>query len=218
MSIITTRTWDYGSRLRSIANAVNGAVVSSRSYNYDAINRRTRATLENNSMWNYGYDDRNELTSASREWSDQSPVSGQQYGYAYDNIGNRQSASYGGDTSGRNLQTINYGANSLNEYTSVATPGWQEVVGAAITSNSVTVNGGAADRKLEYFHRETSSTNGGGPVWQGVAVVSGGATNSGGMIFPANSQAMAYDAAAIQTVGEGPVIPRRRGGFGAAGT
>ena len=167
MSIITTRTWDYGSRLRSIANAVNGAVVSSRSYNYDAINRRTRATLEDNSMWNYGYDDRNELTSASREWSDQSPVSGQQYGYAYDNIGNRQSASYGGDTSGRNLQTINYSANSLNEYTNVATPGWQEVVGAAIASNNVTVNGSLADRKLEYFHREASSTNGGGPVWQG---------------------------------------------------
>lgn len=142
MSITTTRMWDYGSRLRSIANVVNGATVTSHAYNYDAINRRTRATLEDGSMWNYGYDDRNELTSATRDWSDWSPVSGQQYGYAYDNIGNRQSASYGGDTSGRNLQTINYGANSLNEYTNVATPGWQEVVGAAITSNSVTVNGG----------------------------------------------------------------------------
>ena len=99
--LTTTRTWDHGSRLRSIANVVNGAAVTSHSYNYDAINRRTRATLEDNSMWNYGVHDRNELTSSSRVWGDQSAVSGQQYGYAYDNIGNRQSASYGGDTQGR---------------------------------------------------------------------------------------------------------------------
>ena len=53
---------------------------------------------------------------------------------------------------------------------------------------------GRGGPELEDFHRETLSTNGGGPVWQSVAVVSGGATNSGGMIFPAGSQAMMYDA------------------------
>ena len=43
-------------------------------------------------MWQYGYDDRDELTSASRRWSaaqNNAFVSGQQFTYAYDNIGNR---------------------------------------------------------------------------------------------------------------------------------
>jgi hypothetical protein len=35
---------------------------------YAAPNRRTQATLECGSFWQYGYDDRDELTSANRNW------------------------------------------------------------------------------------------------------------------------------------------------------
>lgn len=105
-------------RLRSIANVVNNTPVTSHSYQYDALNRRTQATLEDGSFWQYGYDDRDELTSAKRNWSyftTTTPVSGQQFSYAYDTIGNRQTASFGGDVSGANLRTITYTNNSLNQ-------------------------------------------------------------------------------------------------------
>jgi len=80
-------------------------LVTSHTYQYDAVNRRTQATLEDNSYWQYGYNDRSELTGANRYWSyfaTTTPVSGQQFGYAYDNIGNRQTASFGGDAGGNN--------------------------------------------------------------------------------------------------------------------
>ena len=64
---------------------------------------------------------------AHRYWSDWTPVSGQQYGYDFDNIGNRTDAKWGGDTSGSNLRTTSYSANSLNECTSITTPGYQSL-------------------------------------------------------------------------------------------
>ena len=192
--LTTTRSWQYGFRLGSIANTVNGSTVTSHAYTYDSLNRRTRATLEDGSLWNYNYNDRNELTGAQRFWSDWSPVTGQQYGYAYDNIGNRQNASFGGDAYAGNLQTISYTANSLNQYTGITTPGEKEIIGVAIATNSVTVNGGTADRKVEYFHREISVANTNQPVWASVTVASGGATDPGGAVFPANNQTLVYDA------------------------
>ena len=60
--LAATRSWNYGSRLRSIDNVVNGTVLTSHTYQYDTLNRRTRATLEDGSRWMYDYKDRNELT------------------------------------------------------------------------------------------------------------------------------------------------------------
>src|SRR5271157_4547765 len=59
--LITARQWDYGFRLGSIANVVNGATVTSHDYTYDDLNRRTRANLEDGSLWNYSYNNRNEF-------------------------------------------------------------------------------------------------------------------------------------------------------------
>ncbi len=94
----------------------------------------------------------------------QKPVAGQQFGYGYDNIGNRQTASFGGDVNGWNLRQSSYTANSLNEYTSITTPGYQNILGLAFATNSVTVNSATADRKGEYFHSELSVANGSGPL------------------------------------------------------
>jgi YD repeat-containing protein len=195
--LTTTRTWDYGTRLHTIANLVNGAPVTSHSYDYDALNRRTAAQLEDGSTWQYGYDDRDELTTASRIWAPwlyDTPVAGQQFTYAYDNIGNRLTAASGGDTNGLNLWTNYYTANSLNQYSGIVTPGYQSIIGVALPTNSVTVNGGAADRKAEYFHREIAVANGSGPVWQNVTNISGTFTNRGGLLVPANSQSLVYGA------------------------
>jgi RHS repeat-associated protein len=192
--LTATRIWEAGPRLRSIVNTVNGAVVTSHEYQYDALDRRKGALLEDGSRWQYDYNDRNELTGGRRYWSDWSPVAGQQFGYDYDNIGNRKDARSGGDTNGWNLRETDYTANNLNHYSAVATPGYDSILGVAFATNSVTVNSGTADRKGEYFHNEITIANGSGPLWQSVAVTSGGTTTNGGLVFPGSSQTLTNDA------------------------
>jgi len=192
--LTTTRSWEYGMRLGAIVNEANGTIVSSHAYHYDRLNRRTQASLEDGSIWKYDYNDRDELTGARRYWPDWAPVTGQHFAYDYDNIGNRKTASAGGDVNGGSLRQTTYTANGLNQYTDITTPGYKDICGIAIATNGVTVNGGAADRKVEYFHREIGIANGSGALWQDVPVTSGGATDTGGLVFPANNQTLAYDA------------------------
>ncbi|HWX22089.1 MAG TPA: RHS repeat-associated core domain-containing protein [Candidatus Binatia bacterium] len=191
--LTTTRSWEYGSRLSSIANVANATVVTSHAYLYDAIGRRFQATLEDGSIWRYDYNDRDELIGAHHYWSDWCPVAGQQYGYDYDNIGNRKTATSGGDVNGLNLRTTSYTVNGLNQYASIFTPGYKDIAGVALAGNSVTVNGGSADRKGEYFHREISIANSSTPVWQDVTNCSGGITTNGGLAFPKYNQTLTYD-------------------------
>ena len=195
--LTTTRSWQFGFQLSAIVNVVDSTPVTAHAYQYDALNRRTQATLEDGSAWTYGYNDRNELTGAHRHWSwyaGGTPVAGQQFRYNYDTIGNRTWAQFGGDTNGNNLQTISYQANNLNQYTGITTPGSLEIIGATLATNSVTVNGGVADRRGEYFHREISVANTNQPVWQNVTNIAGTFTNKGGLLITANSQSLAYDA------------------------
>ncbi|MGA2866768.1 MAG: hypothetical protein ABSF95_20025, partial [Verrucomicrobiota bacterium] len=197
--LTTTRTWESGPRLRSVANTASGAVVTSHGYVYDALDRRQSAVLGDGSHWQYTYNDRNELIAARRFWSDWSPLAGQQSAYAYDNLGNRTSASSGGDTNGANLRQTAYTVNALNQYTAITTPGYQAILGAAIATNTVGVTntltgaGGLADRKGEYFHRELSIANTNAPLWQTVSATSGGTTTNGGLLFPASNQTLTYD-------------------------
>jgi RHS repeat-associated protein len=195
----TTRTWEIGPRLRSVVNTANNSVVTSFGYRYDALNRRIQTGLEDGSSWLYDYGDRNELTGARREWSDWTPVSGQQFTYAYDNIGNRTTSGGGGDTNGANLRPIGYGANSLNEYSSITNLGYRDVLGVAFATNSIAITntlngiGGLADRKMEYFHRELTINNSNAPLWQTLSITCGGTVSNGGCTFPAYTQNFAYD-------------------------
>lgn len=180
-------------RLGAILNEVDGVNVSSHSYTYDSVNRRTRALLEDGSRWDYTYNDRNELTGAPRSWPDWTPVAGQQFGYAYDNIGNRKTAQSGGSTNGTNLRSTGYAVNSLNQYTTLTNLGYADILGAALATNGVWVNGGLAERKGEYFRRELQVANANGPLWTNVTVASGGVTNTGGLIVPDDNQTLTYD-------------------------
>jgi hypothetical protein len=74
---------------------------------------------------------------------------------------NRNSAQFGSQGS---FQTISYAVNNLNEYTNISTPGYKDIIGVAIATNGVTVNGAATDRKGEYYHRQMTIFNSGGPV------------------------------------------------------
>ena len=99
-----------------------------------------------------------------------------------DNIGNRTSASRGGDQSGSNLRTSSYTANNLNEYTQRPVPGYVDVLGTANSNASVMVEsvGGwyaMAYRKGEYFRGEVPAVNSSAAVWvpvTNIAVLPGG--------------------------------------------
>ena len=80
--LLTSRVWEYGTRLQSIANTAWGLSVGAHAYQYGWVNRRWRASLADGSRWDYGYDDRNEVTSGKRYWSDGSAVAGQHFEYA----------------------------------------------------------------------------------------------------------------------------------------
>ena len=88
------------------------APLASRSYSYDTLGRpETRDTTRRGAVVEqstFGYNARNELTSAI--------MSGEFYGYDYDNIGNRRMM-FGG------AEYATYGANELNQYTLIDTNG-----------------------------------------------------------------------------------------------
>ena len=140
----TTKQYDYLNRLTAISNAPASGVAVSHGYAYNAANQRTRDTLVNNSYWVYQYDSLGQVTSGRKYWADGTAVAGQQFGYAFDDIGNRTQAMSGGDATGANLRTADYTANTLNQITQRDVPGYVDVKGVSIGTNVVTVNGQTA--------------------------------------------------------------------------
>jgi hypothetical protein len=136
---------------------------------------------------------RNELLSGKRSWSDATYVAGPQVEYGYDPIGNPRSASAGGNAGGGNLRTTSYTANNLNQYAEVLTPGYKDIMGLATVGDMVTVNSGTASRKNDYFDREITIGNSGGPVCQPITINSGANNASGNLIHPKNDQVLSYD-------------------------
>jgi len=92
-------------------------------YLYNDANQRTRRTDPDGSYWLYEYDKLGQLTSGKHYWLDGNPVAGQQFEYAFDDIGNRTSTKEGGDSTGADLRSATYGANALNQYTNRTVPG-----------------------------------------------------------------------------------------------
>jgi len=86
----------------------------------------------------------------------------------FDTIGNRTQTEAGGDQNGANLRVANYTNNTLNQITSRDVPGYVDVMGDALATNSVTVNGQTAYRKNEYYRQQLSVANTSAAVWQSV--------------------------------------------------
>jgi hypothetical protein len=160
--------------------------------------------LADAASWNYDYNDRNELTGAVKEWTNQTPVAGQQYEYTYDNIGNRTATAEGGDANGSNLRSSIYSANALNQYTSRTVPPYVDLIGTAATNATVTVNNEPVVRQEDYFWKEIGLANYLNPVWAGitnVAVVNGAGPAgedvvdeaSGHKFLPQTPEAFEYD-------------------------
>ena len=82
----------------------------------------------------------------------------------------------------------------MNQITARDYPGTNDVIGAALATNTVTVNGQTAWRKGEYFWSTVKSNNTAAAQWEGVSVVSGSFTNNGNLLVPQTPQNFVYDA------------------------
>ena len=137
------------------------------------------------------------MISGRKYWSDGTPVAGEQFGYGFDDIGNRTSAQAGGNDRGESLRTATYAANNLNQYTSRTVPGAADILGTALSTATVTVNGQPTYRHSDYFRDQLAIDNSGGAVWQAVTNlgVVGGATNTvsnvtGNIFLPQNPESV----------------------------
>jgi len=121
-----TASWAYDAngQLLQVRNAVVATapspseteVISQYDYTYDAAGRRIEIARSGSAMSEsrtdaYGYNVRNELTSATKTGGPQSPAA--EYAYQYDDIGNRI-------TSTDLTTNRTYTANSLNQYTLIS--------------------------------------------------------------------------------------------------
>jgi RHS repeat-associated protein len=204
----TTKSYDNLNRLTQISTLDFGLrTLDSHSYAYNSANQRTQQTDADSSSWAYGYDPLGHVTSGNRFWPDGTPVAGQQFEYAFDDIGNRKTAGIGGDASGNGLRYANYNANALNQYLSRDVPGYVEIAGTANPNATVAVFGGgaysAALRNGQYFNAELPLKNVAGPVYATVtnlAVLTNAsgpdllASTTGDVFLPQTPEHFAYDA------------------------
>ncbi|MBI3871290.1 MAG: RHS repeat-associated core domain-containing protein [Verrucomicrobia bacterium] len=192
----TSKTYDSLNRLLSISSATT-TPVSSYAYQYNDANQRTRIDMVDGSFWSYEYDKLGQVISGKRYWADGTPVPGQQYEYAFDDIGNRSSTKSGGDGSGQNLRSATYGANTLNQYTNRTISAYIQSIGAAHPLATVTVNGQSTARKGEYFEAELSVNNASTEVYTSVtnlATYGTSGTNIGNLFTPKTPEVFSYDA------------------------
>ena len=175
----TTREFDDFERLTSIETRSlieDGDFHQSFDYTYNDANQRTRVTMSDGGYWDYGYDDLGQVVSARKYFRDGAPVAGQQFQYAFDSIGNRESARYGGDAKGENLSEITYttgggdGASDPTQTGTVDHPGVTYVTGSANEDATVTVNGESAERQGNYFSAPVSFDNAEGASIEDVTI------------------------------------------------
>ena len=193
----TAKTYDNLNRLTLISSTTNSVVLDQHGYVYNSANQRTTVTNTDGSWWSYQYDSLGQVTSGRKYWSDGPPVAGEQFGYGFDDIGNRTSAQAGGNDRGESLRTATYAANNLNQYTSRTVPGAADILGTALSTATVTVNGQPTYRHSDYFRDQLAIDNSGGAVWQAVTNlgVVGGATNTvsnvtGNIFLPQNPESV----------------------------
>ena len=110
-TVSQTRVFDRVGRLKSISATDGTATLFSAEQQIDALNRVTRITLANDHYWDYGYDPMNQVTSGVKRDASGTALPGYTFGYGFDTIGNRESAT-------RETTTEAYTPNDLNQIAS----------------------------------------------------------------------------------------------------
>ena len=212
-----TRAYESArSLITSVENRYGETVISRYDYTNDELGRRTSRAdsglaFANPAFDAYSYNGRSEVTGAQRyhgtDISDTSTVyGGRQFGYVYDPIGNRTSAS---ETIGGETLAKTYTANALNQYTVIANPDAVGLRGDATNTAVVTVNSEAVQHDTVtsesipwHFALEADNTDGPDfPFAEIVAVVNPPGTNtpdivstvSGHAYAPPQSETLTYD-------------------------
>ncbi len=162
--LTTTKTNDKLNRLLSVSSVPTGASTVGYAYLYNTANQRIRATLADGSYWVYQYDSLGQVVAGQKYWQNDTAVGGMQFGYAFDDIGNRKTAT----TNGRQAS---YTTNLLNQYTQATVPGALDILGMANSAATVTINNQPVTRVGAYFSRTFTVNNATAPVWQAVNVV-----------------------------------------------
>jgi RHS repeat-associated protein len=200
--LVVTRSYDYLNRLQQITSAPGAPdqLPWSYVYTYNEVNQRTDVALADGSKWQYGYDALGQVTSSKHKWADGTYVAGQQFEYSYDEIGNRTSSKRGGDSNGANLRVSDYTGNLKNQYEERTVPGYADILGVAVGSASVQVNGSSSgvERKGQYFRKELTVSNSSSAQYPSVTVQAISGTNSsptesGNLFVPKSPEICTYD-------------------------
>jgi RHS repeat-associated protein len=189
--LTTTKEFDEFDRLSSNVSVPTASDTVGVTFHYNDAGDRDTATLPDGTFWSYGSNTRGEVISGTKKLADSTALSGYQFGYTFDDIGNRLTAT-------RGARTASYSPNALDQYTSRTVPGYLNVLGKADASATVTVNGAATTRQGDgYFHAELPVSNGAGPSYTSITVsgVSGSnqAQLSGHLFLPATPESYQYD-------------------------
>jgi len=100
-------------------------------------------------------------------------LAGEQFEYAFDDIGNRRYAGNGGNEWGSGLRYQNYTVNNLNQYSQRTVQGGFDLIGSATNTATVTVNTRTTYRKGDYFRNDYTADNTAGPLYVGLTNVRG---------------------------------------------
>jgi RHS repeat-associated protein len=147
--LTATRTLDNLGRITSVSTLNSQlSTFSSATYDYNAANQRIKATREDGAYWTYAYDSLGQVTSAVKREANATIRPGHNYGYVFDDIGNRK------QTTLHNLTSI-YAPNALNQYLSRTTPPAIPVLGTAAAATTVRVNDQpATTRNGDWFYHQ----------------------------------------------------------------
>lgn len=209
-TLVRTHGYDALTRLTSVTNQIGAGMLSSHDYaapgqpGLDAMGRRQSATRQDGTVWSYAYNNRGEIIDAHKKIAGLQPQPGYQFGYNYDDIGNRLNAERGGDEAlDSGLITDTYVPNTVNQYTSRTYSGQKVIGGEVNPSAMLEVNGERPDWRLDgLWSKLLSINNGSGPVAENVTVrglvVPGAGSvltqqETGTLLVPPANQVFTYD-------------------------
>ena len=146
------RSYDSLYRVSNLTATPGVGAAIALDYTYNHANQRTESRRETGVNWIYGYDSLGQVTSGQRRDAQDVLMTGYDFAYTYDDIGNRKTR-----TSNGNVST--YTSNDVNQYTSRTVPGVAEVTGRALSDASVTINSQASTRSGSDFYYSDSVDN-----------------------------------------------------------
>ncbi len=124
-----------------------------RDYRHNNANERTEVTEDSGRKWSFEYDSLGQVVKAEKlESSGEEVLPGFDFGYTFDDIGNRVSTTV-------NERTASYSSNSVNQYTQRDYPGAVDVRGYAPEHVGVIVNGERTERSDGDFYAPATGDN-----------------------------------------------------------